>query len=131
MLNEMKSTSGGKRFLYWTPRILSILMACFISIFALDVFEEGKTAWEMALAFFIHLIPSFVAVAIIIVAWKRELIGGWLFVALGIGFLFIGRFELVAMLMITLPLVIVGVLFLAYYFKYVKAVKQPTSPKVI
>ena len=30
-----------KRVLYWTPRVLGILFALFISIFALDVFGEG------------------------------------------------------------------------------------------
>ncbi|MFC1687931.1 hypothetical protein ACFL0L_05160, partial [Patescibacteria group bacterium] len=60
MLNEMKSASGGKKFLYWTPRILSIVMVCFISIFAFDVFDGDNTFWETALALFMHLLPSIV-----------------------------------------------------------------------
>lgn len=107
-----------KKFLYRTPRILSIVMVCFISIFAFDVFEENNTAWETAVALFIHLLPSIVAVVIIIVAWKKECVGGWLFIALGAGFLFIVRFELMAILLFTIPLVVIGVLFLSHYYKY-------------
>ena len=29
-----------KRFLFWTPRILCLVLAGFISLFALDVFED-------------------------------------------------------------------------------------------
>jgi len=117
-----------KKFLYWTPRVLSILMVGFISIFAFDVFEEDKTAGEIALALFIHLLPSIAAVIIIIVAWKREQIGGWLFVALGVGFLFIGRFQLATILIVTLPLVIIGAMFLWHYRKYGKGTKEPSAP---
>ena len=40
----MKSIS--KRLLYWVPRILAILFATFISIFALDVFGEHLPFWR-------------------------------------------------------------------------------------
>ncbi|MFA6588252.1 MAG: hypothetical protein WCT08_04225 [Patescibacteria group bacterium] len=113
-----------KKFLYWAPRILSIVMVCFISIFALDVFDQSYTFWELVLALFMHLLPSIVAVIIIIIAWKREQIGGWLFIALGMGFVFIGRFELMAILIVTLPIIIIGALFLLHYYKYVKGAKD-------
>src|SRR5664280_249579 len=47
-----------KRFLFWTPRIICILFACFISIFALDVFQENHGFWNTLLALLIHLIPT-------------------------------------------------------------------------
>ncbi len=109
-----------KKFLYWTPRILSIVMVCFISIFAFDVFDENNTAWETAVALFIHLLPSIVAVVIIIVAWKKEQIGGWLFMALAVAIMFLGRFQLVTILVVSLPLALVGAMFLAHYYKYKK-----------
>lgn len=103
-------------------------MVCFISLFALDVFEDGKTAWAIALALIIHLLPSIAAIIIIIVAWKREQIGGWLFVALGFGLLFIGQFQLATILIIILPTVVIGVMFLAHYHKYMKVTKGSSAP---
>ena len=44
--------------LYWAPRILSIIFAGFISLFALDVFNEGHSFWETLLALAVHLIPT-------------------------------------------------------------------------
>lgn len=110
-----------KKFLYWAPRILSIIMVGFTAIFAFDVFEEGKTAGEIALTLLIHLLPSIVAVAMIIIAWKREQIGGWFFLALAVGFLFMSRFELAGILMVALPTALIGAMFLMHYHKYVKA----------
>jgi hypothetical protein len=122
-----------KKFFYWAPRILSIIMVCFISIFAFDVFDGGNTGWELVLALFIHLLPSIVAVIIIIVAWKKEQIGGWLFIALGVGFVFLGRFQLATILIIALPVVIIGAMFLLHYYKYVKGAVDKfnsTAPKI-
>ena len=34
-----------KQLLFWTPRILGILFALFLSMFALDVFGEGYGFW--------------------------------------------------------------------------------------
>ncbi len=113
-----------KKFLYWAPRILSILMVCFISVFAFDVFGEDSTVGEQVLALLVHLLPSIVAVIIIIIAWKREQIGGWLFMALGVAFLFIGRFQLATFLVVTIPLAIVGAMFLMHYHKYIKGAKD-------
>ncbi len=41
-----------KKFLYWLPRILGILFAIFISIFALDAFGEGIPFLEAIVGFF-------------------------------------------------------------------------------
>ncbi|MFA5134418.1 MAG: hypothetical protein WC505_01365 [Patescibacteria group bacterium] len=119
-----------KKFLYWAPRVLSIVMVCFVSVFALDVFEEGKTAGEIALALLIHLLPSIAAVILIIVAWKKEQIGGWLFLGLAVVFLFIGGFELVAVLIISLPFALTGGMFLMHYQKYVKQPKDSMAKPV-
>src|SRR3972149_926886 len=73
-----------KRLLYWTPRVLCMLFAAFISIFAADVFGEGRGFWQTALALLMHLIPTFLIVAILVVSWRREWIGGILFIALGV-----------------------------------------------
>lgn len=73
-----------RNWLFWTPRILSILFICFITMFSLDVFEPGLSAGEIALGLLMHNIPSLVLIALLIVSWKRDLVGaiGYLCIAL-------------------------------------------------
>ena len=49
-----------RQFLFWSPRVLTILFALFLSLFALDVFEEDRDFWGTALALFMHLIPTWI-----------------------------------------------------------------------
>ncbi|MFH1236353.1 MAG: hypothetical protein V1685_05465 [Parcubacteria group bacterium] len=73
-----------------------------------------------------NLLPAIITVILIIIAWKWEHIGGWLFIALGIVFIFIGKFESGAILVFMIPLLLIGAMFLWHYYKYVKGVKEPT-----
>ncbi|MFA5030972.1 MAG: hypothetical protein WC495_05285 [Patescibacteria group bacterium] len=109
-----------KKFLYWAPRILSILLVVFISLFSLDIFDGSYIGWEIVLGFVIHLLPVFVAIMFIIIAWKWEKIGGSLFILLGIAFVFIGGYELIAILLFTIPCIIVGGMFLLHHHIYPK-----------
>jgi hypothetical protein len=72
------------KILRWTPRILCILAILFISLFALDSFSSERTFWQNISAFLMHLIPSFVLLAILIVAWKWENIGGIILIIVGV-----------------------------------------------
>ena len=105
--------------LYWTPRVLTILLAMFLSVFALDVFGEGYGFWETVGALLLHLIPTFIVVIALVIAWRREWVGAVLFIALGLFYLVSswGRFHWSAYLVISGPLVLIGVLFL-YNWKY-------------
>ncbi len=67
------------RLLYWSPRVLAIAFAAFISIFALDVFGETHGFWITALALSIHLIPAAIVVAVLLLAWRWEWVGALLF----------------------------------------------------
>lgn len=104
-----------KRFLFWTPRILTILFILFLALFALDVFQEGYGFWELLLALFMHLIPNLILVAVLVLAWKREWIGGALFCGLGIFYLVMawGKVHWSAFLAISGPLFLIGILFFA------------------
>ncbi len=73
------------KILYWSPRIICILAIALISLLAADSFGPGRSIWQQLAAFFMHLIPSFVLLAILLVAWKWELIGGILLTAVGLG----------------------------------------------
>ena len=105
-----------QRLLYWTPRVLCILFAAFISIFAADVFGHGGGFWQTALALLIHLIPTFIVVAVLIASWRHEWIGGALFIALAVLYVIWAWnkhfFGWMVVLAIPGPLVLTGVLFL-------------------
>jgi hypothetical protein len=108
---------------YWIPRILCILAITFVSIFALDAFVPGLTVWQQIGGFLIHLIPSFVLIVILAVAWKWEYIGGIIFTLIGLIFspyVFSMNYHrnhsigmsLVIILLITIPFIIIGFLFI-------------------
>lgn len=66
---------AGNRILFWAPRALAVAYIVFISLFALDVFNE-KLSWaRLVLALGIHLLPSLVLVAVLALAWRWEWIG--------------------------------------------------------
>jgi len=69
----MKSSN---KVLYWTARILCILAILFISLFALDSVSPERTFWQNTTALLMRLIPSAVLLAILIIAWKWEKVGG-------------------------------------------------------
>ncbi len=108
---------------HWAPRILCILAILFISMFALDSFTPELTIWQQIGAFIIHLIPSFVLLIFLIVAWNWEYIGGIIFMIIGLGFapfVFFHNYKmnhsiwmsLGIILTITIPFFVVGILFI-------------------
>ena len=103
-----------KKILFWSPRVLGILIAVFVSLFALDVFGEGYTTVETIVALAMHLIPTLVILIVLGIAWRWEWIGGFLFVALGVLYitLFWEPSNLPAYLVISGPLFLTGILFL-------------------
>ena len=114
--------------IYWLPRIICILAILFVSMFALDAFAPGLSIWQQLGDFLMHLIPSFVLLAFLIVAWKWELVGGIIFTIIGLGlspFIFtlnhnrnhfsVGA-SLRVVLVITFPFVVAGILFIISHF---------------
>jgi len=116
------------KVIHWLPRILCILAILFISMFAIDAFDPKYTIWQQIGGFLIHLIPSYILIALLIVAWKWEVVGGIIFMLIGLGFtpfIFIHNYHmnhsiwltLSIVLMINMPFVIVGVLFILSHYK--------------
>ena len=64
-----------QRIVLWAPRLLGVLYAAFISVFALDVFEKGRPVGEMLIALAIHLIPTALVLLILAAAWKWPWVG--------------------------------------------------------
>ena len=102
------------KLLFWSPRVLGILIAIFVSLFALDVFGEGYSFRETVVALVMHLIPTFLILIALAIAWRWPWLGGLLFVALGVLYitLFWEPSNLPAYLVITGPMFLAGVLFL-------------------
>jgi hypothetical protein len=115
------------KLLHWLPRIICILAILFVSSFAADAFEPGHFSWQQLISFCIHLIPAFVLFALLILAWKRELIGGILFMVIGIVMspvIFFDSYNthhfsiaqcIAIILVFSFPLIIAGILFVFDY----------------
>jgi len=73
-----------QKFLYWTPRILSILFILFLMLFSLDVFSEELGFWQTLVGLMMHNIPSFVLLIMLIVSWKYEIVGCVSFILAGL-----------------------------------------------
>ena len=115
------------KFFHWLPRILCILAILFVGMFALDAFSPGRSFWEQVGGFFMGLIPSLALTIFLLIAWKWEKIGGIIFILIGLAtspFIFNHNYQmnhsvgmsLSIILMINLPFVIVGILFLLNSF---------------
>lgn len=102
------------KFFHWAPRILGIVFAGFISIFALDVFEGHHGFWPTLIALAMHLIPTGILLLLLAVAWRWEWTGAVSFIGLAGFYLvaFWGRFHWSAYALISGPLVVLGILFL-------------------
>jgi hypothetical protein len=119
------------------PRLLSICAIGFVSLFALDSFEHG-TISEQIFAFLMHMIPSFVLMIILAIAWKWELIGGFLYMFLGIAlspFIFMHNYRmnhsiwisLEVIALITFPFILAGNLFVWSHYQKRKASSSITT----
>ncbi len=111
-----------KKILYLSPRILSILYICFLTLFSLDVFEPGMSAGEVALGLFMHNIPSIIMIVLLVIAWRKEIVGAVGYFCAGllhIGFLIFNavnsglQWQLVISwsIIIAVPALLIGILF--------------------
>jgi hypothetical protein len=117
-------TQLSRRALFWAPRALSIALIAFLGLFALDVFGAGYGFWKTLLALTMHLIPNFVLIAVLVLAWRWEWVGAALFAAAGVlhAMLILQRpFSLAMKLGQMLPLegiaFLIAALFLANWIK--------------
>ncbi|MFI5134237.1 MAG: hypothetical protein ACHQD9_00160 [Chitinophagales bacterium] len=126
-MNTALSDSRAASVIHWIARILCVAAICFISIFSLDAFSPDHTLLQQLADFTMHMIPSFILLALLIVAWKWELIGGILIALIGFGtspMIYIHNYNmnhsvgisLGIIAMINLPFIIVGLLFIISYY---------------
>ena len=100
--------------LFWTPEVLGLLFAAFVSLFALDIFGQGYSLWETAVGLFMHLRPVWVMLIALVIAWRWEWLSGILFIGFGAWYLLTswGQFGWPVYLVIAGPAFLIGALFL-------------------
>jgi prolipoprotein diacylglyceryltransferase len=97
-------------------------------MFALDSFSPERTFWQNTSAFLMHLIPSFALLAVLVIAWKREITGGIILTIVGLAFcifIFVINFKrthsattsLLIVLTLSIPFVLAGILFILSGFR--------------
>ncbi|MEZ4732832.1 MAG: hypothetical protein R3E79_37485 [Caldilineaceae bacterium] len=103
-----------QRLLFWAPRVLGVLFALFVSLFALDVFGMGYGFWGTVGALLIHLIPVYILLIGLALAWRWEWIGALFFIGFAVWYVAEawGRFPLSVYLVMAGAPFVVGVLWL-------------------
>jgi hypothetical protein len=112
-------TTFDRSMLFWAPRVLTLLFALFLSVFALDAFSGTKGIVETVTALVIHLVPTLLVFLILPVAWRWEWVGATAFAALAVAYIVItrARFPVGTYVLISGPLLLISVLFLVSYLR--------------
>lgn len=111
------------QFLTWFPRVLALVFAAFLGLFALDAEEAGASGWHLLGHILIHLVPSAVVLATLWLAWHRRIIGGLVFMVLGMVFtVHFGTWRAAGLFwMFSMPLFVAGVAFIFSQYSTLKA----------
>lgn len=94
----------------WTPRGLGVAMALFLSLFALDAFD-GRPILEAIPGFIIHLLPSFLVLAVVALAWRVPLAGAAGFTLLAVTYGVMVHWRMAWVVPIGGPLIVIALLF--------------------
>ena len=104
-----------RRMLYWLPRLLGLLVAAFVSVFAGDVFTEGLGFWPTVVSLGMHLIPAAVVLCAVAIAWRWEAAGALGFIAIAAcyaAWVLVGHRPASWILVVGGPVLLLGALFL-------------------
>jgi glucose-6-phosphate-specific signal transduction histidine kinase len=89
----------------------------FLSLFALDAFD-GRPLAEALPDYLMHLVPAGVVLAAVALGWRYEWIGGVAFAAMAAGYAYWARDHVSWIAVISGPLLVVSVLFLASWLNH-------------
>lgn len=111
-------------FRIWLPRVLSILFVLFLMLFSLDVFTAGASAGEITIGLLVHNIPALILLAVVVISFKYEIVGGIVFILSGIAYIAnmlinnrIVENIWLPSLIIGVPAFLIGILFLLNWMK--------------
>jgi hypothetical protein len=110
---EVAVTTGLEKLLLWSPRILGVGVSLFVGLFALDAFSQGKSFVQALPDFIVHLWPAMLLLAVVAVSWRLPWLGGLLFIAFAAAYAAMASRHLDWIAVISGPLTLVGLLFLA------------------
>ncbi|HUB19176.1 MAG TPA: hypothetical protein VL990_11125 [Acidobacteriaceae bacterium] len=117
------------RLLYWSPRIVTLAFAIFLSLFALESFQEAHGFWHLALAFAVNLVPALIVVVVLLAAWRWEWMGAVAFAGLAVWYSWsmLHRHHLTwpIFMGIPFPLLAIAGLFLANWFERARRRERP------
>ena len=102
-----------QQFLQWSPRFLSISILLFWLFGMIFVYVSGPDLFPSLLAFVILISAA-------MMAWKTRVIGGVMYVGLGVLYtIFIALKGLAPVYVLAaLPLLVTGILYLGTYFEF-------------
>lgn len=104
-------------FLYYAPRIITIMFILIIGLFVQDVFNDAIQTPSIAMAIFINLIPHMVLILALLFAWNHEKTGGMIFLFLFLVALTIFKNPFPTNIVLFAPLPLIGLLFEFHYAK--------------
>jgi hypothetical protein len=112
------------KIIHWAPRLAAILIIFFVTLFSLDVFDTEAAPIEILIGFIVHNIPSIFMILMLVLAWRRPVIGFLAFLLAGLFFLIV-FFSLGNVLLFAAPLLLISALFYADW-RWLKP--QPPAP---
>lgn len=120
LLRKLKNSymTRVKKFFNRLPHLLGMGFVVFLSLFAFDVFSE-YSGLSAILPFLIHLMPSFILLLFVGIAWRYEWVGAIIFLGFALLYIWSVGFErpISWYLAISLPSAIAGMLYLINWIK--------------
>lgn len=102
------------KIIHYVPRVAGALLAGFVSLFALDVFDGPESGLTKALAFLLHASPAIGLAILVAVSWRRPRVGFIAFLIAAsafLGFLLSNPTQFGIVLLFSGPLLIIALLF--------------------
>jgi hypothetical protein len=128
-------TDRSKRILLWLPRVLAMVFIGIMGVLALDAAERGAGLWGALAAVGIHLIPAFVMLGVLVLAWRWEWVGALLFAGAGVLYAAMvlprpnlpAETKLLWCALVAGPALLIGALFLVSWLKH-DELRRPSAP---
>lgn len=95
----------------WAPRVVGIGLAVLLGLFAADVLISNHGILGTLVALVMHLIPSLLVLALVLIGWRHQGIAAMAFVALAVFYAATMAERFAWIVLVAGPLVIVSALF--------------------